>query len=72
MTNDQFKENDMEVIAAANQKVVLTKHAAGVSETAVSWTSFKPWQKDTVDWENVFAVYASSSEVQSGETIHKL
>lgn len=70
--NINFKDDDLKTISKAHQRVVLVKHTAGDADTSVSWVSFKPWQKNTVDWENYFAVYASNSELQSGATINKL
>lgn len=70
--NIRFKEEDLKIIAKAHQKVILVKHTAGSTDTAVSWVSFKPWQLNTVDWQNRFAIYASNNEVQSGAVINKL
>ena len=70
--NIHFKEGDLKVIAKAHQKVVLVKHTAGDADSSVAWVSFKPWQQNTVDWENSFAIYSSNTEVQSRATINKL
>ncbi len=70
--NIRFRDEDLEIIAKAQQKVVLVKHTVGSSDASVAWVSFKPWQKNTVDWMNQFAIYSSSSEVMNGATISKL
>lgn len=70
--NIHFGEEDLKIIAKAHQKVILVKHTAGDTDTSVSWVSFKPWQLNTIDWDNTFAVYASNSELQSGAVINKL
>lgn len=76
MTSDRknihFDKEDLEVLAKAHQKVVLIKHTEGQTDTPVTWVSFKPWQQNTIDWENTFAIYASNSEVQSKATIYKM
>lgn len=70
--NIDLTEEVLDTIAKAHQKVVLVKHTAGDNDSPVAWVCFKPWMKNTVEWHNDFAVYASNSQVCNGATIHKL
>lgn len=67
-----FTQKVLDVIAKSGQKVVLVKHTAGDNDTPVSWVCFKPWMNNTVEWQDDFAIYDSSSDVCSGATIKKL
>lgn len=72
MLNISFSEKALAILAKAHQKVVLVKKTAGNKDTAVSWVTFKPWEKNTISWKEEFALYASDSEIQGGATICKL
>lgn len=67
-----FTEEALEVISKEHQKVVLVKETAGNKDTAVAWVSTKPWIKNTIEWTENFAVYASNSEIMHGATIEKM
>ncbi|MDR2888246.1 MAG: hypothetical protein LBV33_00170 [Lachnospiraceae bacterium] len=70
--NIKFNEKDLKTIYMANEKVVVIKHTAGAESSQVVWVSFRPFMFNTIDWENNFAVYSSSSEIQGGAVINKL
>ena len=70
--NIELSEEVLDVIAKAHQKIVLVKHTAGDNDAPVSWVCFKPWMKNTIEWQNNFAIYASNTEVSHGATIKKL
>lgn len=70
--NINLNEDDLKFIEKAHQEVVLVKHTAGDSDSSVAWVSFKPWQQNTIDWKNNFAIYSSNAEVQNKATINKL
>lgn len=72
MLNIHFSETALKVLAKAHQKCVLVKKTAGDKDTSVSWVAFKPWAKNTITWQEDFAVYASDSEIQGGANIAKL
>ncbi|MDR2359938.1 MAG: hypothetical protein LBD85_01480 [Oscillospiraceae bacterium] len=69
--NITFGDNALDIIHAAKQRVVIVKHTAE-RKSMVAWVSFKPFERNTIDWENDFALYASTGETQSGATITKL
>jgi hypothetical protein len=62
---------DLDTIYEAKQQVVIVKHTAEC-KSAVAWVSFRPFERNTIDWETTFAIYASSGETQNGATISKL
>ncbi len=70
--NIDFADEVLDTIEKARQKVVLVKHTAGNGDSAVAWVCFKPWENNTVEWKEEFAIYASNSQVQNGATITKL
>ncbi|MFA9381160.1 MAG: hypothetical protein ACERKO_08875 [Acetanaerobacterium sp.] len=69
--NINFSGNDLDTIYTCDQRVVIVKHTEE-RKSSVAWVSFKPFAHNTVDWETLFALYASSGAVQSGAQITKL
>ncbi|MDR2888245.1 MAG: hypothetical protein LBV33_00165 [Lachnospiraceae bacterium] len=70
--NIEFTEKDLSTIYNADEKVIVVKHTTAGENNQVAWVSFKPFIHNTIDWENDFAVYASTTEIQGGATISKL
>lgn len=67
--NITFKEKDMDLIYETGEKVVLVKHTEGNADSQVAWVTFDPLMYNTIDWQNNFAVYASTSDLQNGAKI---
>lgn len=67
-----FTEEALEIISKAHQRIVLIKQTAGNKDTAVAWVSTKPWMRNSIEWTESFALYASNSEIMNGATIHKM
>lgn len=67
--NITFKEKDMDLIYETGEKVVLVKHTEGNADSQVAWVTFDPLMYNTIDWQNDFAVYASTSDLQNGAKI---
>lgn len=68
--NVDFDTKDLKSIAQANEKIVLLKQTDG--GTPVVWVTIDPFNNNTIQWEEDYAIYASKVEVQNGATIHKL
>jgi len=68
--NVVFESDDLQTIKAAGEKVTLLKKTN--SGVPLAWVAFLPFQKNTVAWEEDYALYASKVATQSGATIYKL
>jgi hypothetical protein len=69
--NINFERAELDAIYEKHQQVVIVKHIAE-RKSAVAWVSFKPLERNAIDWGTDFTLYASSGEIQGGATIHKL
>lgn len=70
--NIQFTEKDLQTIYNTGEKVIIVKHTNENLDNQVAWVSFCPFMYNTIEWENVFSIYASTSELKDGIIIHKL
>ncbi|NBI30258.1 hypothetical protein [Chengkuizengella marina] len=61
--------NYLDEIYKNNQEIVLMK---GAGEPTVAWISFKPFEENTITWDENYSVYASGTEIEDGATINKL
>ena len=66
--NVSFTAEQLNAIYATGNNVILAKDT-NANKTNVAWLVFKPFQKNTVQWEEQYGIYASSCEVNSGVTI---
>jgi hypothetical protein len=69
--NINFSGSDLDTIYKAGERVVVVKHTEE-RNSLIAWVSFKPFERNTIDWETQFALYAASGEIQSGAVINKL
>lgn len=67
----QFTTDDVHEINAVQQKVIIVKEVGGTSGSPVAWVSFSPFEKNVVQWEEEYGIYASTTEVQDSATIIK-
>lgn len=65
----QVDSEDVRLMNANNQKIVLVKEVGNTSGTQVAWVNFSPFENNQVTWEDVYGVYSSSTEVQNGATL---
>lgn len=70
--NIKFEKKDLPNIYAAKEKIVIVKHVQGNEGSHLAWVTFKPFEYNNINWETSFALYASTSEVQSGAIINKM
>lgn len=70
--NVTFNTKDLDLIYETGEKVVLVKHTEGNADSQVAWVTFNPLMDNTIDWENDFAVYASTTDIQNGEQINMM
>ena len=69
---DFNKEEDLDLIYKTMEKVILVKHTEGNADSQVTWVTFSPLMRNTVEWETDYAVYASTSEVQNGAQLNMM
>jgi hypothetical protein len=65
-----FSGKDLDIIDRCRQKVVIAKQSTNGSKTA--WITFDPFEYNSVEWTEQYALYASTSEVKKGATIRKM
>lgn len=70
--NLHFKEEDLKIINNKHQRVVMVKHTEGKRIIPVTWVCFRPCKENTVDWNNTFALYASTTVMRKGATINTI
>lgn len=68
--NIDFEKGDLDTIYKAGEKVTMIKQTA--NGTPVAWVSFFPFENNTVTWEEEYALYSSTTEIQSGAVIQKM
>jgi hypothetical protein len=68
--NIDFDKTALDTIYKAGEKVTMIKQVA--NGTPVAWVSFYPFENNSVVWEEDYALYASTTEIQSGATIMKM
>jgi hypothetical protein len=69
--NINFDAQSLDTIYGCHQRVVLVKHTAE-KNYAVAWISFQPFERNFIDWEENFALYASTSNTEHGTRINKM
>jgi hypothetical protein len=60
-------DEDLQRIRAAGERIVLAGSVNG--ESNVAWVVFDPFSSNTVEWQDDFAVYASTTVIQTGVQI---
>jgi hypothetical protein len=61
---------DLSTIDRCKQRVVIVKHSSGGEQLA--WVTFKPFERNCVEWTEEYALYASTNETQNGAKILKM
>lgn len=62
-----FDSDGLQTLAAADQCVTIVKSVR--SGIPVSWLTFRPMLNNTVTWDETYAVYASTTQIEDGATI---
>jgi hypothetical protein len=65
-----FTNDQLEVIAATNSKVIVAKPSN--SGPYVAWQAFDPLNANTLTWEEEYGVYASTASMTHGAELLKL
>lgn len=68
--NIDFPKQDLDTLYKAGEKVTLVKQSA--NGQPVAWVSFYPFENNTVTWEENYALYASTTQIEGGATIQKM
>jgi len=66
-----FNNNQLDVIAETNTKVIVAKPTAGDSPN-VAWQAFDPMNNNTLTWEEQYGIYVSTSKIANGVKLEKL
>ncbi|MDP9729890.1 hypothetical protein FY534_14105 (plasmid) [Alicyclobacillus sp. TC] len=69
--NIEIDAESLKKIYASNEKLTLVKQT-DPSQTEVAWVAFYPFENNTVQWTESYAVYASQTELTAGTTIKKV
>ncbi|WKD50794.1 hypothetical protein [Microbulbifer spongiae] len=68
--NIDFCKQDLDTLYKAGEKVTLIKQSS--NGQPVAWVAFYPFENNTVIWEQEYALYASTTQIEGGATIHKM
>ena len=66
-----FTNDQLNVLYAAGSNVVVAK-PTGDSNPNVAWQVFRPLQGNTLNWDEEYGIYASTSEVTNGAVLTQL
>lgn len=71
--NILFDDETLLDIYDAQQRVTLIKqtYSTTSNNTSVAWVTFSPFEFNTINWQENYSVYASTTQVQNGATIAK-
>eukprot|EP01132_Coremiostelium_polycephalum_P004089 gene4089-5117_t len=63
----------LQILSLAKEQVTIVKHFSDYdNDSKVVWIAFKPFQNNSVTWEEEYGVYASSTTIVNGATIERL
>lgn len=68
--NIQIEPADLRTICKAGQKIVLMK--AVTDSTPVAWVTFSPFPNNTVQFQEKYAIYGSTSSLENGASIFRM
>lgn len=63
--------SDLEVLKAAQQNIIIAKPVGGGSPN-VAWLTVDPFTENSIEWSEVFGLYASNTSYQAGAKIFKV
>ncbi|MGV8835316.1 hypothetical protein [Cellvibrio sp.] len=66
-----FTNQQLDVIASTNTKVIVAKPTAGGAPN-VAWQAFDPLTANTLSWEEQYGIYVSTASVTGGAKLEKL
>ena len=66
--NISFDNQGLQAITQAGQSVTIVKQTSTAGKP-VAWISFQPQQANTITWTEQYAVYSSTTNIQSGAQI---
>jgi hypothetical protein len=70
--NIAFEKEDVRKINQIGERVILIKQTnPASSQNQVAWVAFDPFENNVVNWNEIYYVYASTNELQSGARIKK-
>ncbi len=65
--NIEIPSDGLQTLSAANQYITIVKSMPNGAQ--VAWVSFRPMLTNFVTWDEVYSVYASTTNIQDGATI---
>ncbi len=63
--------SDLEILKAAQQNIIIAKPVGGGSPN-VTWLTIDPFSENTIEWSEIYGLYASNSSIQAGAKIYKV
>lgn len=69
--NIAFSKEDLKIIYVTGSNVIVAKPTMG-GKADVAWQVFKPMQANTLNWEEEYGVYASTSSIKDGAELTQL
>eukprot|EP01132_Coremiostelium_polycephalum_P003198 gene3198-4004_t len=67
----EFDSTGLKTLSDSKQQVCIVKSVGGQPGNIV-WVSFKPFLNNKVTWQEIYGLYASSTQIQNGATISRL
>jgi hypothetical protein len=66
-----FTNEQLNTIYATGTNVIVAKPSGGGAPN-VAWQAFRPMQANTLDWEELYGVYASTAQITNGAKLTQL
>ena len=70
--NVAFTNEQLKAIHATGTNVIIAKPSSGGSTPDVAWQVFRPLQANTVNWEEKYGIYASTTQIVNGAKLDQL
>ncbi|WP_420573795.1 hypothetical protein [Kordia sp.] len=67
-----FSDNELRAIYETGANVIISKPSINGNDPNVAWQVFKPFNANTITWEENYGIYASTSELKSGAELNQL
>ncbi|EGG25292.1 hypothetical protein DFA_03541 [Cavenderia fasciculata] len=66
-----FTQAGLAALASSQEKVCVVKSVNGKVSNVV-WVTFKPFLNNTLQWQELYGLYASNTQIQNGATISRI
>ncbi len=69
--NTEFTNQDLERFYMSGTNVIIAKETAGGTHN-IAWVVFRPLQKNTVQWDDNYGIYASNTDLMNGVVVNQM